>query len=73
MQPYFGHFRPPGPHKKPLKPFVPVNSDSYAVMDRIVPVSQERQMISCGVTFESLSLGELNATVFWAFQASWTP
>ena len=55
MKPYFGHFRPPGPPKTPLKPLVPVNSKCFTAMDQLVPVRFEQDMISCGVAFESLS------------------
>ena len=73
MKPYFGHFRPPGPPKTPLKPLVPVNSKCFTAMDQLVPVSFEQDMISCGVAFESLSWGELNATIFWEFGCPWYP
>ena len=71
MKPYFGHFRRPGPPKTPLKPLVPVNSKCFTAMDQLVPVSFEQDMISCGVAFESLSWGELNATIFWEFGCPW--
>ena len=73
MKPYFGHFRPPGPPKTPLNPPVPVNSKCFTAMDQLVPVRFEQDMISCGVAFESLSWGELNATIFWEFGCPWYP